>query len=163
MASTQRGLLALGAELGGPDHVDPEEVQVAYRDIILREEYRWPVVPGGLRLPDASADVTIRVHENEYLYDKLVELRSFSKWITMSSENPDLRWRMRAPSGMMQSVERTRAVVEAWKQNLFSRAQGGDRPVLRLRHTDVRFLSRLQWGRPRRVRDAGAGPPTRRP
>jgi len=161
MASTQRGLLALGAPLGGSEQVDQEEVQVAYCDIILREEYRWPVVPGGLRLPDASADVTIRVHENEFLYDKLDELRSFSKWITMRSDNPDFAWRMTSPSGMMQTPQRTRAVVEAWKQNLFRRAQGGDRPVLRLRHTDVRFLSRLQRGRPRRVRDAGAGPPTR--
>jgi hypothetical protein len=31
-----RGLLALGAPLGVPEQVDQEEVQVAYRDIILR-------------------------------------------------------------------------------------------------------------------------------
>jgi hypothetical protein len=158
-----RGLLALGAPLGGPAYVDPGGVQVAYRDIILRDQYRWPEVPGGPRLRDVSVDVKIRVYENESLYDKLAQRRPWSNWIRVRSDNPFFTWRKISDSGIEQTVQNTRAVVEAWKQNLFSRAQGGAPPVLSLRHTDANSLSTLHSGRPRRVRDVAAWPPTRGP
>ena len=158
-----RGLLALGAPLGVPEQVDQEEVQVAYRDIILREQCEWPEVPGGPRLPDASADVTIRVYENESLYDKL-ERRPFSYWISVDCwSRPFLAWRKESPSGMVQTVQRTRERVDSWKQELFGLAPGGDPPVLLFKHTDHTFISTLQSGRPRSVRDAADRPPTRRP
>jgi len=159
-----RGLLALGAPLGGRDQVDQEEVQVAYRDIILRERYRWPEAPGGPRLRDASADVTIRVYENESLYDKLDQRRPFWNWISMNCwSSPLLAWRKESPSGMVQTVQHTRERVDSWKQELFGLVPGGDPPILELRHTDANFVSTLQSGRPRSVRDAAAWPPTRRP
>ena len=157
-------LASLGAPLGVTEQVDQDEVHVAYRDIILREEYEWPELSEDVeRLPDASVDVTIRVYENESLFDKLDQRRPFHYWIRITSDNAFLRWRKVSPAGMAQTRQQTRDTVDSWKQNLFSRAQGGDPPVLRLRHTDANSLSTLQSGRPRRVRDAGAWPPTRKP
>ena len=158
-----RGLLALGAPLGVSEQVDQEEVQVAYRDIILREQYRWPEVRGGPRLRDVSVDVEIRVYENESLYAKLVLCRPWSSWIRIESNNQDFGWRKVSSSGMWQTERETRDYVDSWKQNLFTQAQGGAPPVLRLRHTDANSLSTLHSGRPRSVRDAAKWPPTRGP
>ena len=66
-------LASLGAPLGVTEQVDQDEVPVAYRDIILREKYRIPHP----QLPDPSVNFTIRVYENESLFDKLDQRRPF--------------------------------------------------------------------------------------
>ena len=159
-----RGLLALGAPLGGPAYVDPGGVQVAYRVIILREQYLWPQVPGAPEeLPEASADVTITVYENGSLYDKINQRRPFESWRSMRSRDPFFLWRKESSSGMRQTVENTREVLRVWQVFLFSRAQEGGPPILKLTHTDENLVSTLQSGRKRRVRDAAKWPPTRGP
>ena len=157
-------LASLGAPLGVTEQVDQDEVAVAYRDIILREQYEWPELSEDVeRLPDASVDVTIRVYENESLFDKLDQRRAFHYWIDITCDRPSLFWRKLSSAGLMQTVQHTRDKVDSWKQTLFSQAQGGDPPVLRFKHTDPSFISTFQSGRKRSVRDAGARPPRRRP
>ncbi len=149
-------LASLGAPLGVTEQVDRDEVRVAYRDITLREQYQMEI-PGR---PRASVDVAIRLHANESLFDKLDQRRAFDYWDTMKCDNPFFRWRKVAPTGMVPTERETRQRLDRLNQYLFSRAQGGDAPVLIFRHTDPHFLSNFSKPNPR-VRDAGAGKPIR--
>ena len=156
-------LASLGAPLGVTEQVDQDEVHVAYRDIILREEYQWPRLPNAAEVPDASVDVTIRVYENESLFDKLDRRRPFYYWIRIKSDNRFFRWRMLSDAGMVQTRHETRDTVDSWKQSLFTQVQGGHPPVLMFRHTDPNFLSMFPSRPKPRVRDASVWSPKRRP
>jgi hypothetical protein len=144
-------LASLGAPLGVTEQVDQDEVPVAYRDIVLKEKYQ-----------NLSVNFTIRVYENESLFDKLDQRRPFHYWIRINSDYPELRWRFESPAGAEQTEQRTRDHIDLWKQQLFRLPQGGDPPVLKLTHTDPTFISMFQSRPKPRVRDAGADKPKRR-
>lgn len=143
---------SLGAPLGVIEQVDQDEVPVAYRDIVLSERYLIPYPA----LPNPSVNFTIRVYENESLFDKLDQRRPFHYWRRINSNNPYFDWTFESPAGAQQTEQRTRDRIASWKQQLFRLPQGGDPPVLKFLHTDPTFLSMFQSRPKPRVGDAGA-------
>jgi len=116
-------LASLGAHQGVSEQVEQDEVHIEYRNIILREIYQWPS-------SDVFRDVTIQVYQNESLFDELRQLKPFNHWIRLTCKNPSLQCSKLVRGGKLASVQETIKAVEEWKQELFSRDQEGDPPVL---------------------------------